>query len=46
MSALLLPLAAQHFKTGSVLSLVIPLGVLIAVTIWYVVAFPHESDDS
>jgi hypothetical protein len=31
-----LPIAA-HFLTGSILTLVIPLGVLIAVAIWYVV---------
>lgn len=31
------PIAAQHFTTGSVLTLVIPLGVLIVVAIWYVV---------
>ena len=29
------PIAA-HFLTGSILSLVIPLGVLIAVAVWYV----------
>ncbi len=28
---------ASHFLTGSILTLVIPLGVLIAVTIWLVV---------
>ena len=28
---------ANGFLTGSILSLVVPLGVLIAVTIWYVV---------
>ena len=27
---------ASHFLTGSILSLVIPLGVLIAVAVWYV----------
>jgi len=31
-----LPLAT-HFLTGSILSLVLPLGVLIIVAIWYVV---------
>jgi len=28
---------ASHFLTGAILSLVLPLGVLIAVTVWYVV---------
>jgi hypothetical protein len=28
---------ASSFLTGSILSLVLPLGVLIAVTVWYVV---------
>jgi hypothetical protein len=32
------PIAA-HFLTGSILTLVLPLGVLIIVTIWYVVLF-------
>jgi hypothetical protein len=32
--ALVPPLAA-HFLTGSILSLVLPLGVLIVVVIWY-----------
>jgi hypothetical protein len=30
------PIAA-HFLTGSILTLVLPLGVLIAVVVWYVV---------
>ncbi len=30
---------ASHFLTGSILTLVIPLGVLICVAIWYVVAW-------
>ena len=30
-----LPMAADHFLTGSILTLVLPLGVLIAVTVWY-----------
>jgi hypothetical protein len=34
MPALAPPLAA-HFLTGSILSLVLPVGVLIAVVIWY-----------
>ncbi len=28
---------ASHFLTGSILTLVLPLGVLIAVAIWYLV---------
>ncbi|MGO9320992.1 MAG: hypothetical protein ACLQBY_09360 [Solirubrobacteraceae bacterium] len=28
---------ASHFLTGSILTLVLPLGVLIVVAIWYVV---------
>ena len=36
MAALLVPMAT-HFTTGAVLTLVLPLGVLIAVAIWYVV---------
>jgi hypothetical protein len=35
MSTLPVPLAA-HFLTGSILSLVLPLGVLIAIAAWYV----------
>ena len=27
----------RHFLTGSILTLVLPLGVLIAVAVWYVV---------
>jgi hypothetical protein len=38
MSTLTIPLAS-HFLTGSILTLVMPLGVLIAVAIWYVVIF-------
>jgi len=38
MSKLTIPLAS-HFLTGSILTLVMPLGVLIAVAIWYVVIF-------
>ena len=32
---------ADDFLTGSILSLAIPLGVLILVAIWYVVAIRH-----
>jgi hypothetical protein len=35
MPKIAIPIAA-HFLTGSILSLVIPLGVLIAVAVWYV----------
>lgn len=28
---------ASHFLTGSILTLVVPLGVLIVVAVWYVV---------
>jgi hypothetical protein len=33
---IVVPIAA-HFLTGSILTLVVPLGALIAVAIWYVV---------
>jgi len=33
-----IPIAA-HFLTGSILTLAIPLGVLIAVVVWYVLLF-------
>ena len=35
MSSTVIPLAA-HFLAGSILSLVLPVGVFIAVAIWYV----------
>jgi len=35
MPKIAVPIAA-HFLTGSILSLVIPLGVLIVVAVWYV----------
>lgn len=38
MSALIVPLAA-HILTASILTLVLPLGVLVAVSIWYWVLF-------
>lgn len=38
MAAITIPLAS-HFLTGSILTLVLPLGVLIAVAVWYVVLF-------
>jgi hypothetical protein len=37
MTALITPLATRSV-TGGILTLVIPLGILIAVAIWYVVA--------
>ncbi len=33
---------ASHFSTSSVLTLVIPLGILIAVTIWYVAIWRED----
>jgi hypothetical protein len=38
------PLAA-HFLTGSILTLVLPLGVLILVAIWYVFLWRHGSGE-
>ena len=35
MPEIVIPIAA-HFLTGSILSLVLPLGVFIAIAIWYV----------
>jgi hypothetical protein len=32
---------ASHFLTGSILTLVLPLGVLILVAIWYVFLWRH-----
>ena len=34
---------ASGFLTGSILTLVLPLGVLICVAIWYVVMWLHDS---
>ena len=36
MPSIALPLASS-FQTGAILTLVLPLGVLIAVTVWYVI---------
>jgi hypothetical protein len=33
---------ASSFTTGSVLTLVLPLGILIAVTIWYVIIWQRD----
>jgi hypothetical protein len=38
------PLAA-HFLTGSILSLVLPLGVLIVVAVWYVLLWRRGSGE-
>jgi hypothetical protein len=39
-----IPIAA-HFLTGSILTLVLPLGVLILVAIWYVVLWRRGSGE-
>lgn len=36
---------ASHFLTGSILTLVLPLGVLICVAIWYAVLFRRGSGE-
>jgi hypothetical protein len=36
---------ASDFLTGSILSLALPLGVLIAVTVWYVVLWRRGSGE-
>ncbi len=36
---------ASHFLTGSILTLVLPLAVLICVVIWYVVLFRRGSGE-
>jgi hypothetical protein len=36
---------ATHFLTGSILSLALPLGVLIAVAVWYVVLWRRGSGE-
>jgi len=41
MSEIAPPIAA-HVLTGSILTLVIPLGILIAVAIWYVVLWRRD----
>jgi hypothetical protein len=45
MTALIVPIAS-HYLTGSILSLVIPLGILVVVAIWYVVVFRRGSGES
>ncbi|MGA2455647.1 MAG: hypothetical protein ABSG93_19245 [Solirubrobacteraceae bacterium] len=44
MPKLAIPLAS-HFLTGSILTLVLPLGVLICVAIWYVVLWMRDSGE-
>jgi hypothetical protein len=36
---------ATHYLAGSILTLVLPLGVLIAVTVWYVVLWRRGSGE-
>jgi hypothetical protein len=36
---------ATHFLTGAILTLVLPLGVLICVAIWYTVLFRRGSGE-
>jgi hypothetical protein len=45
MTALIAPIAT-HYLTGSILTLVIPLGILVVVAIWYVVVFRRGSGES
>jgi hypothetical protein len=44
MTSIALPVAA-HFLAGSILTLVLPVGVLIAVAIWYVVLWRKGSGE-
>ncbi len=44
MSSTAIPIAA-HFLAGSILTLVLPLGVLILVAIWYVVLWRRGSGE-
>ena len=44
MPSSLVPIAT-HYLTGSILTLVMPLGILIAVAIWYVVLFRRGSGE-
>jgi hypothetical protein len=44
MPSTVVPIAA-HFLTGSILTLVLPLGVLILVAIWYVVLWRQGSGE-
>lgn len=38
-------LLAVHFLTGSILSLVLPVALLIAIVIWYVIIFRRRMGD-
>jgi len=44
MPAIALPLAS-HFLTGSILTLVLPLGTLIAVCVWYLVMWRRRAGE-
>ncbi|HEX7609672.1 MAG TPA: hypothetical protein VF380_03280 [Solirubrobacteraceae bacterium] len=44
MPSIALPLASS-FQTGAILTLVLPLGVLIAVAIWYVVLWRNGTGE-
>jgi hypothetical protein len=46
MSAISLPIPlASHFLAGSILTLVLPLGVLILIAVWYVVLWRRGSGE-
>jgi hypothetical protein len=45
MPRIAVPIAA-HFLTGSILTLAIPLGVLIAVAVWYVLLWRRDTGES
>ncbi len=42
MPEITIPIAA-HFLTGSILTLVVPLGVLIVVAVWYVLLWRRDA---
>jgi hypothetical protein len=44
MPAIAIPLA-NHFLTGSILSLVLPLGVLVIVAVWYVFRWRRSASE-
>jgi hypothetical protein len=44
MSSTVIPLAA-HFLTGSILSLVLPIAVVIVIAVWYVVMWRHGTGE-
>ncbi|HXR28055.1 MAG TPA: hypothetical protein VN772_00655 [Solirubrobacteraceae bacterium] len=44
MSSTVVPIASD-FLTGSILTLVLPLGVLIIVAVWYVVLWRRDSGE-